>query len=84
MTGPTAHTPAPNGVQGMVFGLKTVTAPVPGGTIGGETRRVYVRTRRAVKRLRQNPVGKPAGSEVYPEGAASASAGGLSLPTLST
>jgi hypothetical protein len=26
----------------MVFGLKTSTAPVPGGTIGGETRRVYI------------------------------------------
>ena len=41
--GLTAQTPAPNGVQGLVvFGLKTVTAPVPGGTIGGETRRVYI------------------------------------------
>src|SRR4051812_43165972 len=26
----------------LVFGLKTSTAPVPGGTIGGETRRVYI------------------------------------------
>jgi len=50
----------------MVFGLKTVTAPVPGGTIGGETRRVYWRDQRAVKASAGSPVGRPAGSEVYP------------------
>src|SRR3954470_3884807 len=58
----TAHTPAPNGVQGdLVFGLKTSTAPVPGGTIGGETRRVYIERPARVNRRRRpglNQVGQ--------------------------
>ena len=37
-----AQTPAPNGVQGIGLRLEDLTAPVPGGTIGGETRRVYI------------------------------------------
>jgi hypothetical protein len=60
--GPLALTPAPNGVQGLVvFGLKTLTAPVPGGTIGGETRRVYIERPAHVNRpsrLNLNQVGQ--------------------------
>jgi hypothetical protein len=41
----------------LVFGLKTSTAPVPGGTIGGETRRVYIeRPARVNRQPRLDPI----------------------------
>ena len=47
----------------MVFGLKTSTAPVPGGTIGGETRRVYIeRPARVNRRPRPDPTRSASGT----------------------
>src|SRR5947209_19095324 len=52
----------PERCSGCVFGLKTVTAPVPGGTIGGETRKVYLRGRPQVNRpARSDPARSASG-----------------------
>lgn len=63
--GLTAQTPAPNGVQGIGLRLEDLTAPVPGGTIGGETRRLYsIEPARVNRRRALTPSGRPAGRAV--------------------
>jgi hypothetical protein len=77
--GSSAQTPAPNGVQGIGLRFEDLTAPVPGGTIGGETRRLYIERPARVNRRRVlTSIRSASGTRSIPGAPCLRKAGGLS------